>query len=367
MATLPLTGKPCANAAARSSGGWLFGQRTDLMWFGASVIVPLALYLPPYWAFGSAAVWPLYLIYVACFATPHTWFTYAVTATPTAHGMYSRASFWGPYALTLGLVAAIPLAEWAGLWDLFFTMVTMLGFYHVYKQHLGMLRIYDARYADFFADRTIFADLAPFHRFCVLAFALPVFWVWLQPEFEVVVGIQRFLLLHPVVPAWAIAPYAVGMAGCALATARVLVVRHLAGRPFPSGHMVLATAALVSYGVAFALIPPRDYLLSVAIFITYHDLQYAGFVWHFQQGRSRVEAGQDRPLDFIHRWAVEHRAWPYFGLAFLFSAVVVGVVVSVPPALALAVIVLHNNLHYLLDGTIWQRKHNPSLHSHLGL
>lgn len=369
MTTLPFAGAAQAAARAPADGAWLFGRRADLGWFGLSVLVPFAVYLPAYWAFGSAAVWPLYLLYVVGFATPHTWFTYAVSATPTAEAArwYSRRSFWLPYAATLGLVALIPLAEWGGMWDLFFTMVTMVGFYHVYKQHLGMLKIYDARYAQVHDDPSIFAAMKPFHALCTLAFALPVFYVWLQPAFEVVVGVQRFVLLHPQLPAWALLPLGAAMAWFGVQAVAGLAARHRAGRPFPAGHLVLAGAALASYVVAFGLVPPRDYLLTVAIFITYHDLQYAGFVWHFQRSRSAIEAEAGTPLDAIHRWAHERRALPYFGAAFLFSLAVVGVIVAVPPAVALAVIVLHNNLHYFMDGCIWQRKHNPLVHAHLGM
>ncbi len=369
MTTLPFDGVATAAERAPASGYWLFGRRADLGWFGGSLLVPLAVYLPAYWAWGSAAVWPLYLLYVACFATPHTWFTYAVSATPTADsaGWYTRRSFWTPYLATLGLVALIPIAEWAGMWDLYFTMVTMVGFYHVYKQHLGLLKIYDARYAQVHEDPAIFAAMQPFHALCTLAFALPVFWVWLQPEFEVVIGVQRFVLLHPQLPAWSLVPLAGAMLWFGGRTAVALAARHRAGRPFPLGHMVLAGAAMASYVVAFGLIPPKDYLLTVAIFITYHDLQYAGFVWHFQRSRSAIEAEMGTPLDAVHRWALENKALPYFGLAFLFSLAVVAVIVAVPPAVALAVIVLHNNLHYFMDGCIWQRKHNPLVHAHLGM
>lgn len=38
-----------------------------------------------------------------------------------------------------------------------------------------------------------------------------------------------------------------------------------------------------------------------------------------------------------------------------------------PPAVGLALVVLHNNLHYFMDGCIWQRKHNPLVHAHLGM
>jgi hypothetical protein len=370
MTTIPFTGAATtAEGVQAAEGYWLFGPRADVGWFGLSLLVPLLLYLPAYWIFGSAAVWPLYAVYVACFATPHTWFTYAVTATPTAEagGWYSRTSFWAPYAATLGLVALIPVAEWAGMWDLFFTMITMVGFYHVYKQHLGLLRIYDARYAQVHEDRSIFAAMAPFHALCALAFALPVFWVWLQPEFEVVIGVQRFTLLHPVLPAWALLPYLAAMAWFGGRAAWALAARRRAGRPLPVGHLVLAGAAAVSYVAAFGLVPPKDYLLTVAIFITYHDIQYAGFVWHFQRSRSEVEAEMGTPLDAIHRWALERKALPYFGVAFLFSLAILAVLVAVPPAVALAVIVLHNNLHYFMDGCIWQRKHNPLVHAHLGM
>ena len=62
MTTLPFESPAPAAAPPRADGYWLFGRRADLGWFGASLLVPLAVYQPAYWAFGHAAVWPLYLI-----------------------------------------------------------------------------------------------------------------------------------------------------------------------------------------------------------------------------------------------------------------------------------------------------------------
>jgi hypothetical protein len=197
--------------------------------------------------------------------------------------------------------------------------------------------------------------------------ALPILVVWVQPQFEVVVDIQRFTLLHPVLPGWTLLPYAAALAWFGGRTAMTLAVRKREGRPFPTGHFVLAGAALASYAAAFGLVPPRDYLLTVAIFITYHDLQYAGFVWGFQRVRAEVEHVHGTTLDRIHRWALERKALPYFGAALAFSFAVVGAIAVSPPALALVLVVLHNNLHYFMDGRIWQRKHNPLVHAHLGM
>lgn len=366
MATLPLAQAPAPPHEA-TPGYWIFGRRTDLGWFVFSLAVPLLLYLPIYWLLGSSSVWPLYLIYVACFATPHLWLTWAVTLPGSARGLYSWQTFGISFAVTGALMAAVPLTQRFGGWDLLFTAVTMYGVYHIFKQHLGILKIYDAKYAQVYQDASVFADLVPFHRLCTLAFALPVFWVWQLPPLEVVVGIQRFTLLTPQMPGWLLLPYLGVMGVFAVQTLAVLVARHRAKKPFPRAHVALALAAATSYLVAFGLVPPKDYLLTLAIFITYHDLQYWGFVWNFHRGRSGAFLAEGRTLSWLDRLARDNRVWSYFGLAFLYSALVILTLAVSPPTVAIALVVFYNVIHYAMDGYVWQRRHNPTLSAHLGL
>ena len=183
-------------------GYWLFGPEADRGWFVWSVLIPLALYLPAYWSLGSGVVWPLYLMYAACFATPHTWLTWAVTLPRSAHGMYRPRALWEPIFYTALLAVGVPLTHRFGGWDLLFTLITLIGFYHVTKQHLGILRMYDAKYAQIHTDPGIFAAMAAFHRLMVLLLAFPLFRVWQLPLFEIAIGPQKFTLLHPILPAW---------------------------------------------------------------------------------------------------------------------------------------------------------------------
>ncbi len=366
MATLQLT-QASSTTPDSASGYWIFGRRTDLGWFVLSLAVPLLLYLPIYWLVGSASVWPLYLVYVACFATPHLWLTWAVTLPQSARGLYTWQTFGISFAVTGAMMAAVPLTQAFGGWDLFFTAVTMYGVYHIFKQHLGILKIYDAKYAQVHGDASVFRDLLPFHRLCTLTFALPVFYVWQMPPIEVVVGIQTFTLLTPQMPSWLLLPYLAAMGVFLAQTVHVLLRRHQEQKPFPQGHVALALAAAVSYGVAFGLVPTKDYLLTLAIFITYHDLQYWGFVWNFHRGRSGAFAAAGRPLAFLDRLARDNRVWSYFGVAFLYSVVVILTLAVSPPTVAIALVVFYNVIHYVMDGYVWKRKHNPSLSEHLGL
>ncbi|MEB3222131.1 MAG: hypothetical protein VKS61_08655 [Candidatus Sericytochromatia bacterium] len=349
-----------------SAGYWMFSARADAGWFGWSVIVPLLLYLPAYWTLGSAAVWPLYLVYVACFATPHLWMTWVVTGSRQARGMYASRTWWLPVAVTAAIVAIVPFTRDVGGWDAFFTGMTLLGAYHILKQHLGMLKIYDARYVQWTGDAGFVSQMRPFRWLCGLAFALPVWWVWTMPSLDIVVDVQRFRLLSPEVPSWTLWPYVATLVALALRCAWTLVRRHRAGKPLPTAHLVLAAAAGLSYLAAFGLVPTRDYLLSLAIFITYHDLQYIGFVWMFQRRRAGWLVAAGHGLDFVHALAEANRPLPYLGLAGAFSLLVVGLIVALPPAGAIGVVVFVNVVHYLMDGMVWQRRHYPGLHAHLG-
>lgn len=367
MATLPLTETTAESSPTLAGGYWLFGRRADLGWFGWSLLIPLAVYLGPYAHWGHPAVWPLYLLYVVGFATPHTWLTYAVTLPGSARRLYDPRSFWHPLAATAVIAALVPLSQWYGGWDALFTAVTLLGFYHIGKQHLGILRIYDAKYAQVYDDPTIFAAMRPFHALWVLAFTLPVFYVWLSPSLSVVVDRQAFTLLSPHLPGWALTPLLVAMAWYGATTLRHLWQRRLEGKPLPTAHLVSALTSGLSYLIAFAVVPPDDYLLTLAIFISFHDLQYFGFVWHFQRQRAARLQAAGTGLDVIHRWALADQWGRYFGLAFAFSLALVGVLSAVPTTAALTIVVFHNTLHYLMDGWIWKRQHHPTLSQDLGL
>jgi len=209
--------------------------------------------------------------------------------------------------------------------------------------------------------------MRPFHTLWVLAFALPVLYVWLSPSVHVVVDRQTFTLLSPDLPGWAITPLLAAMGWYALQSARLLWARHVAGKPLPTAHLVSALTSGLSYLVAFACVPAQDYLLTLAIFISFHDLQYFGFVWHFQRRRAERLADEGVALDPIHRWAGANQWGRYFGLAFAFSLGLVALLSAMPTTAGLTIVVFHNTLHYLMDGWIWKRQNHATLSLDMGL
>src|SRR4051812_11198826 len=100
MATASLLDVPPSAPTQTATGYWLFGRKQDLGWFVWSLLIPLAVYLPAYAIWGKSSIWPLYVIYVVGFATPHTWLTYAVSLPSSARGLYTARSFWQPVAAT---------------------------------------------------------------------------------------------------------------------------------------------------------------------------------------------------------------------------------------------------------------------------
>lgn len=301
------------------------------------------------------------------FATPHCWLTWALTLPPNARGLYRPRAIWEPIGYTSLLAIGVPVTHHVGGWDLLFTAITMIGFYHVTRQHLGILKLYDARYAQVYGDPGVFKAMEPFHQAMVLLLAFPILRVWQLPLFDIAIGPQKFTLLHPVLPEWTTWPYLVALGWYAGRAARELARRQREGKPWPHAHFLVGGVAALSYAAAFGLVPTRDYLLTVAIFITYHDLQYAGFVWHFQRLRGEHEAGRGVRLDAIHRWAREGKAVPYFALAFLYSAAVFGLMLILPGLVAMAFVTFQTMVHQIMDGWIWKRRYYPQVQVHLGL
>ena len=369
MATLTSNVNPVTVAPAR----WLVDRNYDLGWFVAPAFLAFLLFLPPYAVWGSPVVVPLNLLAVAFFGLPHNYMTWAVTLGP-GRPFYQRGALAIPLSVTAALTALLPLSRvvpgtFAGYsaFDAIMSVYTYIALWHLYRQHVGILKLYDAKLAKAEADPRVFATHGPLYHALAGAVALPLVWTMQQPALPVTMGPTVFQLVHPVVPAWAVWLLGAAVAGAILQTGLRVAARVKGSAGWPVPQLVLATVVALAYAGAFALVPARDMLLTVTLITVFHNIQYIGFVWHYHRSRAAVVFPDTPPADALHRWAAEGRFGRYMAMAAAYALVLMVIFACLGQTAALLLAFFHNTAHHLTDGYIWKRKYNPLVSTHLGL
>jgi hypothetical protein len=127
-------------------------------------------------------------------------------------------------------------------------------------------------------------------------------------------------------------------------------------RELPLGHLTLLFGALFSYGVATAL-PPSWFLITYSIVSTTHNVQSFSFCYTHHHLRASAEG--DGGL--FSRFARERAWWKWAALPVGIAVAMAAVVGSLPGAVQVTLAFWFMAVHYLVEGTIWKRKHYPSM------
>lgn len=317
---------------------WLVSARYDLTWFIGSCVVVL-VFLGLWQLVGGDArtqvderVLLVYFFYTAIFDQPHIFQSFSRT-----HGDVGERSRRGrEHNLALaGLICIGAGFAYLELDAELIIIAAIWGSYHIMRQHWGLLRAYQSLNADHHVvDRWL--DLLVFHVGFIAFFLYD--YSGHEPA-TVVYGELR--TRFPVVPdivgdvAW----YAFwGLAWTYLAWQIYATWR---GRPLNLPKLLLMTAALGTHGYVFCL-TVTPFLIAEALETSYHNIQYQGWVMHYQNRRFGGRAA-------VLRW--------------LRRAMIYGLVVGTVEIIALmhqalswlyvpfAMIVLY---HYYVDGRIWK-------------
>lgn len=326
-------------AAARDavfSRRWLVGPRYDLFFFIGSCVATW-FFLGLYHGLEAAgvgirgdSVLLTYLVFTAIFDHPHIFQTFSRThADPDAAGQRRRRS-WGLAAFVaagFGIMAAgweRELIVFAAFW----------GTWHIIRQHWGFLRVYKALNRDFspLDDRL---DAWLFYGGMI---AFVVYGYSGEPSETVIYG--ALSANFPSLPDWLgdVAYWVlVGLFGAYGARQLWLLAT---GRPVNLPKLLLLAAALSTHGLVFVTATP--FLVAEALETAYHDIQYQGWIMHYQRRRF---AGRR----VVGRW--------------LLAALAYGTVVGTIEVLSLldrglswlfvpfAMVVLW---HYYVDGKVWK-------------
>lgn len=367
-----------AEQAPPAAPAWIIGRTSDLTWLIGGVLVAYAL-LAAHLFLGVAAV-TIYMLWVLAIDGPHVFATLSRTYLDSGErAARARLLRWSLCLFALG-PASVGLSVVAGQrlpYDLFLTFGSLWAYWHVVRQHYGVMVLYkkkagDSEPADNRIDSIVLyvGLLAP-----IISFALT------HPRSLAMLGMEAQ-------PAWAravsVAAWGV-FAAALLALVACQVARRLRGRPLNRTKLLFLAAAIPLSAVLFS--PPVaarvEYEAVFPIVTSFHNVQYLAIVWFFHQNR-RAAPGRRRravPL-FAQRLSIFLGAGLVFTVGYrvflgcLFSAwpgCDVGTQnIALPAGLAVSDVgvgflwgfALH---HYYLDQKIWHVRHDTALSHDLRL
>ncbi|MFN3198636.1 MAG: hypothetical protein ACE366_09525 [Bradymonadia bacterium] len=326
---------------------WLVSPRYDGLFFIGGALVTL-LFLGLYHLADAYEVGPrgdaiilTYFVYTAIFDHPHIFQTFSRThLDKESFARHRLAHTWG-----LGgfIVAGFVLGA-MGLEGELIIFAAFYGTWHIIRQHWGFIKIYKGLNADF---RPVDDHLdGAFFYLGMLALTVHDYVDEEAPS--TVYGTLK--VQFPSVPSSVADGLMLlfGVATCLFVARQIWRLWRGVGVNWPK--LALMGAAIGTHGVVFWL-TATPFLVAEALETAYHNVQYQGFVMHWQRRRFPRQA-------MAVRWGS--------------LALVYGIVVGVIEVTALmnrswslvftpfAMIVLW---HYYIDGKIWRTREDPRLKS----
>jgi hypothetical protein len=284
---------------------WIFGPRTDLAVSIGGMLAGFSLFF--LFTTLGLSVLLVWFVWVIVLDTPHFFASYFRTYLDKEERQNSRALLIGTLAVFLIVPAVLILCGAlyvAGVprfrlpWNMFFSFVGVWAYYHVVRQHYGIMRLYNRKGGEF---GTAEARLDAIMLYGALGLAFLGAVTGFNP-------IRRRIGLGswPVVTDsfWSspldalsrlqidqMAFYAAGF-GVALLVARYAVFqagKFMRGEPINLPKVVfIATVIFLHSFMAFSgLMPTTSVLAFTAVVTIYHDIQYFVVVWFYARNRYR--------------------------------------------------------------------------------
>ena len=328
----------------RVSARWLVSRRYDLTFFiGGALLtcVFLGLYellkhlgLPVH----GESVLITYFIYTALFDHPHIFQTFS--RTHLDRDEYARHKTTHTYGLAAFVAVGFGVAA-AGLESQLIVVAAIYGSWHIVRQHWGFLRIYKALNDDF-SPIDDWLDGILFYA----GMAALILYDYTGPgETTVVYG--ELTARFPVIPDWISATtwWLFVASGVAFVGRQIWLLA--TGRPVNGPKLLLLLAALGTHSVVF-FFTATPFLVAEALETAYHNVQYQGWMMHYQRRRFTGA--------MVKRW--------------LLMALAYGLLVGVVEVVGLmnrkwswifvpfSMVVLW---HYYVDGKIWKLGKSPEL------
>jgi hypothetical protein len=324
---------------------WIVSPRYDFCFFIGSCVFTFlfyALYQGAHrmgWLLGGDRILVTYFVFTAFFDHPHIFQTFARThGDPAEFARRKTLHTWGIAGFILAGAVVVALGWEAQL----IVFAAIFGTWHIIRQHAGFLKIY----------KGLNGDKAPIDNFLDFgAFYTGTFACFFTDYGDlrapiVIYGDVR--VAFPTLPAepgewlWAV------FLGFLVALGFRQVWRVATGQQVNVPKLLLMAAALgTHYFVFFATATP--FLVAEALETAYHDVQYQGWIMHYQRRRLAMKRA-------VLKW----------GLMALAYGVCVGVIETMglmrPGWVWLFVpFTMLVIWHYYVDGRIWKFSEDPEL------
>lgn len=343
-ATAPaLTAAP--PAAAASGVRWIVSPRYDLFFFTGSAVVTFlfyGLYTQAHragWFLGGDNILVTYFVFTALFDHPHIFQTLSRTHGDRVEFERRRTMHtWG-----LGLfLAAGALVALLGLEKELIVVAAVFGTWHIIRQHSGFLRLYKG----INNDRAPIDNWLDFGAFYTGAFACLIN-DYSGPRSTI--QIYGSLAVHvPSLPGWCGEFLWAVFLVLLVALGFRQVWRVATGQSVNYPKLLLMAAALTTHWfVFFATATP--FLVAEALETAYHDIQYQGWILHYQRRRFQMRS-------LMLRWGLAALAYGLLaGSIEIFGLMRPGYSWVFIPFTMLVI------WHYYIDGRIWRFSQDPEL------
>jgi hypothetical protein len=334
---------------------WLHSRSYDLWWYAAVPVLLYALLVTGSVLVGEKGPLVVYLASSVLTGLPHNMITWLMIMPAESRRYYGKGLVFGPFVVTAlvllptVLLFGTPAFGWA------LSINIVIAYYHITRQHQGLLHSCDGRYIQATGDTGIKA-MGQELRWLVGAVAAACFvWKLTGPPMKLGLGVVPLQFTFYPVPTTG----ALMLTGiCLLLAFRfgVLFYAHLKdGKRLPAAHLVIGGSAMANM-VAAALIPNDQFFLTLALVASYHNLQYFAFCYTHHHLRAVADPG---PRDLYTRWARDRRAWAWFLLPVGLGAAYGAAAFAMPPLVSAVLLNGFMISHYFVDGNMWRRKYYP--------
>jgi hypothetical protein len=343
-----------------SDGIWLHRKPYDLAWYGLFPLVQVLGMATAAHFLGPRGYIPLYMASSILTGWGHNWITWLMLLPADGRKHYQPGAFFWPFVASVVALVPILLTYGTPIFGYAVMLHVLLGFYHITRQHQGLLHSYDGRYMQAGGPDGIKA-FSKDARWLIGAAAVGALtWKMVGEPVSLDLGAQDQLGTHtlvqlpfphlPMAAAWLVALFMLGLA------ARLLYQGYQLRRELPWGHLVLLFGALFSYGIATAL-PPAWFLITYSIVSTTHNVQSFSFCYTHHHLRAAADGGESP----FSRFARERAWWKWGALPVGIAVAMAAVVGNLPGQWQVTLAFWFMAVHYLVEGTIWRRKHYPAM------
>lgn len=341
---------------------WMRNSTFDLLLLTATGF-PCLLLLIPYILHGDSVIFPIYNFYLVFFGLPHNFLTWVTIFPKTARNNFNIPKIFFAGMVCFLICLMLPLSTSPSLNNWILSFISYYSLWHGYRQHHGICKVYDMIQSKRFNDPSIFED----RKWLNLGFGLSLFvilvWAFTHENFVYLLSsTESYPMVYPYIPKNILYYYTTISVAVLLYGLKIVTIDRARKNKFiPWPQLILMTSALTCYVVPYFFIPVTAMPLAVAIATIFHNIQYFGFVWLYEQERSDEFKNLNLPMSAPQNWALNNNWGKYFGLAFVYSISIIGLYFLFPKAIALTFLYFLSLSHYIIDGYIWRRDQNQML------